>query len=312
MPAVDIEVRHLRLVRAVAEHGTLTRAGELLNLTQSALSHQLREIESRLERPLFLRVGKRMVLTPAGDRLLASARRVLEEIEVAHHELTTDGGDRRVSLRISTECYTCYHWLPALLQGLRRKHAGIDVAIDVDATRRPLAAVLDGRLDLAIMTSRVRDRRLAVRPLFDDDLVAVASPTHPLARRRHVALRDLNQETLFIYSSPQESLVVQRIILPAGLATRLQQVQLTEAIVELVKAGLGISILARWAVQPYVAAGSLVVLPLKTRGLARRWQAVVLKQHVNATHIRDFIELLSRAAPRRPGQLPSARGDVAS
>ena len=303
--AMDIEVRHLRLVRSVAEHGSLTRAGEILHLTQSALSHQLREIESRLDRPLFLRVGKRMVLTPAGERLLSSARRVLEEIDVVRQDLATPAAERRRPLRIATECYTCYHWLPALLKAFQRKHADVDLTIDVESTNQPVAALLDGRLDLAIMSSRVGDRRLAVRPLFDDDLVAVAAPGHPLARRRQVALRDLNDETLFIYSAPQESTVVQRIIRPAGLATRIRQVQLTEAIVELVKAGMGVSILARWAVQPYVADGSLVVLPLKAPGLARRWNAVMLKQHAQLAHVVDFIELMSRAAPRRPGLLPA-------
>src|SRR3954467_5119524 len=108
---MDLEIRHLRLVAAVADVGSLTRAGDQLHLTQSALSHQLRDIESRLGAALFLRVGKRLVLTPAGERLLASATDVLARLERTEQDIREMGRDRAGSLRITTECYTCYHWL---------------------------------------------------------------------------------------------------------------------------------------------------------------------------------------------------------
>src|SRR5262249_52440338 len=110
--AMDIDVRHLRLVAAVADVGSLTRAGDRLHLTQSALSHQLRDIESRLGTALFLRVGKRLVLTPAGERLLSTAREVLDRLEQAEAAIREMGKDRGGLLRLTTECYTCYHWLP--------------------------------------------------------------------------------------------------------------------------------------------------------------------------------------------------------
>src|ERR1700694_389433 len=112
---VDIEIRHLQLVAAVADVGSLTRAGDRLHLTQSALSHQLRDIEERLDAPLFLRIGKRLLLTPAGERLLWSAKKVLERLEQTEHDIRQMGRDRAGMLRLTTECYTCYHWLPPLL-----------------------------------------------------------------------------------------------------------------------------------------------------------------------------------------------------
>src|SRR5262252_6692462 len=112
---MDLEVRHLRLVAAVADCGSLTRAGDRLHLTQSALSHQLRDIESRLGVALFLRIGKRLVLTPAGERLLGSAREVLGALRQAELEIRQLGQENAGLLRITTECYTCYHWLPPLL-----------------------------------------------------------------------------------------------------------------------------------------------------------------------------------------------------
>src|SRR6195256_6998674 len=154
----DLEIRPLRLVAAVAEVGSLTRAGEQLHLTQSALSHQLRDIESRLGTALFLRVGKRLVLTPAGERLLASARDVLERLTQTEPDIREMGRDRAGILRITTECYTCYHWLPPLLLRYRRTFPRVEVRIDVEATRRPLEMLLAGKIDLALMSTPVRDR----------------------------------------------------------------------------------------------------------------------------------------------------------
>jgi len=178
---VDLEVRHLRLVAAVADVGSLTRAGDQLHLTQSALSHQLRDIESRLGAALFLRVGKRLVLTPAGERLLASATDVLHRLERAEHEIREMGRDRAGSLRITTECYTCYHWLPPLLLRYRRTFPRVEVRIDVGATHRPVEMLLAGKIDLGLMSTAVKDRRLVSHRLFDDELVVIAAVHHRFA-----------------------------------------------------------------------------------------------------------------------------------
>src|SRR5262249_50791209 len=168
--SMDLEVRHLQLVAAVAEVGSLTRAGDRLHLTQSALSHQLRDIESRLGAALFLRVGKRLVITPPGERLLAAARGVLARPAQTQTAIRERGRDHAGLIRLTTECYTCYHWLPALLTRYRRRFPRVEVRIDVDATRRPIEGLLAGRIDLALVSSPVRDRRLALVPVFDDEL----------------------------------------------------------------------------------------------------------------------------------------------
>ena len=133
---IDLEIRHLRLVAAVAGVGSLTRAGDRLHLTQSALSHQLRDIESRLGAALFLRVGKRLVLTRrrAAARLGPRRPRTAGPDRARHPR---DGRDRAGGLRITTECYTCYHWLPPLLLRYRRTFPKVEVRIDVDATGPP-------------------------------------------------------------------------------------------------------------------------------------------------------------------------------
>jgi LysR family transcriptional regulator, regulator for metE and metH len=295
---MDLEVRHLRLVSAVAELGSLTRAGDRLHLTQSALSHQLRDIESRLGAALFLRVGKRLVLTPAGERLLATARDVLDRLDRTEQDIHQMGKARAGMLRLTTECYTCYHWLPPLLVRYRKRFPQVEVRIDVAATGRPLDMLLAGKLDLAIMSTPVRDRRLVSRPVFDDELVVVAARDHRFARQTHVRLSDLRDETLYVYPPKEESRVLQEVLVPSGHApARVEEVMLTESIAELVKAGLGVSVLARWAVQPLVDAGSIVSRPLTARGLRREWRAVMPKDLAGADYIGEFIELLGKHAP---------------
>src|SRR5262245_23486087 len=168
---MDLEIRHLRLVEAIAEEESVTGAGVRLHLTQSALSHQLRDIETRLGTPLFLRLNKRMLLTPAGERLLTSARDVLDRLRRAEDEIRRSAADGGGLLRLAVECYTCYHWLPPVLsmRSFREKYRRVEVRIVAEATRQPLEWLLQGKLDLAVVSSPARDRRLVRRPLFQDE-----------------------------------------------------------------------------------------------------------------------------------------------
>jgi LysR family transcriptional regulator for metE and metH len=308
---MDIEIRHLRLVAAVADVGSLTRAGDQLHLTQSALSHQLRDIESRLGAALFLRVGKRLVLTPAGERLLASATDVLHRLERAEHELREMGRDRAGSLRSTTECYTCYHWLPPLLLRFRRSFPRVEVRIDVEGTHHPVEMLLAGKIDVGIMSTPVRDRRLVSRRVFDDELVLITSTQHRFAQQARVRLTQMREETLFVYPPKEESGPLQNVLIPAGaMPARIEQVQLTEAITELVKAGLGVAILARWAVQPLIDAGTIVGHTLPARGMHRVWSAVMPKDLARTDYVNEFIDLLEKHAPtgRRPASVLTLAG----
>src|SRR5712691_4753672 len=256
---MDLEIRHLQLVAAVAEVGSLTRAGE---------------------------------------RLLASARDVLERLTQAEHDIREMGRDHAGVLRLTTECYTCYHWLPPLLTKYRRKFPRVEVRIDVDATRQPVETLLAGKVDVALMSTPVRDRRLTATPIFDDELIVIAATTHPFAKKTHVKVADMHGETLLLYPPKEESLVLNQVLLPAGAVPgRIDEIQLTEAIVELVKAGLGVSVIARWAVEPIVKSGALVARPLTARGLHRRWSAVMPKDLAKADFVREFVDLLVQYAP---------------
>ena len=305
---MELEVRHLKLVREVSAAGSLTRAGAALHLTQSALSHQLRDIESRLGTALFLRVGKRMVLTPAGERLLRSADDVLAAIERTEEAIRNLSGDKRGVLRLTTECYTCYHWLPGLMKRYRQSHPQVDIRIDVAATSDPITSLVEGRLDIAIISDPVRDRRVVAKPLFEDELVVVLEPHHPLAAKPFLQPQDFAQETLLTYSPKEESTIYQRVLLPAGVMPVVQQVQITEAMVELVKAGLGVAVLARWAVDPYVKSGALRAVRLTRLGYRRTWSAATLKDMARVPYVKAFIDLIAA----HPPFTARARGIVAA
>ena len=182
-----LETRHLRLAAAVAEHGSLTRAGRELHLTQSALSHQLLDLEGRLRVTLFHRMGKRMVPTVAGLRLVDAARQTLPDPARRRRGAAPPGQRPRAVLRLSTECYTCYHWLPRVLDRFRERHPRVEVQIVPEATREPIAALLDGRIDLGIVSSAERDERLAYHPLFQDELCAVMRAGTPARRRAGIS-----------------------------------------------------------------------------------------------------------------------------
>jgi LysR family transcriptional regulator for metE and metH len=299
---MDLEVRHLRLIAGIAEAGSMTKAATGLHLTQSALSHQLRDIESRFNTAFFLRVGKRMVLTAAGRRVLESAGRILDELGRVEEDIRQLAQQRDGMIRVATQCNTGYHWLPPLLARFNRKHPRVSVSIMADATDRPVQALVNGQIDLAILTNDVTDPRLRLRRLFTDEMVALVSRQHPWASRAWVSPRQLATEHLLLYSSaPEESFVLRRILGPAGLTpTRFTFIMLTEAMIEMAKAGLGVAVLPRWSAQAAIATRSIVPLSITRRGIRRNWTAATLKALAEPAWLADFIELIAaQALPTR-------------
>jgi LysR family transcriptional regulator for metE and metH len=300
--AMELEVRHLRLVTEIAEAGSMTRAAERLFLTQSALSHQLRDIESRIGTPFFIRLGRRMVLTEAGRRLVDAARPMLAELRRAEDDLKRLAGNSDGCIRVTTQCNTGYHWLAPLLGTFQRKHPRVTVDIVADATDRPIDALLEGRVDLAILVSAVDDRRLRMRPLFTDEMIAIVSPSDPLTKRRFVTAAELAEQHLLLYSSTrEESFLLQTVLRPAGLtAPRVSFIMLTEAMIELARAGVGVGILPRWSAQRAIATRAVVPLSITRGGMRRQWSAATLTAGHEPAYVGDFIDLLAeRALPVR-------------
>jgi LysR family transcriptional regulator for metE and metH len=295
---MELEIRHLRLVSAVAEHQSLTKAGAVLHLSQSALSHQLRDIEDRLGSRLFHRLNKRMVPTPAGERLLESAQTVLRELKTAEESIRRGLAPRPTPLRFATECYTMYHWLPAVLKPFRRQFPHVQVQIDPDSTLDPIGRLVDGRIDLALVSTAVHNPRLSVTPLFEDEHVLVVPPTHRLAKQRWVRLAEFREECLLTYTGAEASAFLTRVLRPAGVVpAHVETVKLTEVALEMVRAGLGVAVLARWAVEPCVRIGALRALRVTPDGWFKHWQAVVPRHQAEAEHLQEFMRLVTTHTP---------------
>jgi LysR family transcriptional regulator for metE and metH len=271
----------------------MRRAAERLHVSQPALSRRLSAIEGRLGVRLFLR-APRFVPTPAGEELLAAAHVVLERLDAVEHKLVSIGQGNSGVIRLSTECNTCYQWLPARLSSFYQKYPDVSVEIVIEASPNPLPWLMDGRLDLAIVSSDPVLDSYALTPLFKDQMVAVMAPNHALAKKSFLRPIDFAEEHLFVYNSPVESnRIFQRVLTPAGVRPRkVTPMPLTEATLELVKAGLGIAVLARWSVANFVATKSLAALRITESGFWRNWAAVYRRESV-PSHLKDFVKLLA-------------------
>jgi LysR family transcriptional regulator, regulator for metE and metH len=246
-----LETRHLRLVLAVAREQSVTRAARNLNLSQSALSHQLLNLERDLDVELFRRVGKKMVPSVAAERLLEHAERILADLDRAERAVRAEHQTGRIPLRLTTSCYTHYAWLASDLARFGAIHPRIDSRIVFQETRHELVALEEDQVDLAITTRPPKNREFVREELFSDRIVAVLAKDHPLANRvqgTQLRWEHLAGETILIYDIPEEDEARIREAVQRGKGKAktgplgVWRVQLTEAIVELAKAHQGIGI----------------------------------------------------------------------
>ncbi len=305
-----LDSRHLRVVAEVARTESVTRAADRLNVTQSAVSHQLREIEDKLGTPIFVRSGRRMLLTPAGRLLAEAASQVLDAIGQVEARVSQLARNISGELRVSAHCHTGYHWLPALVEGLRRRYPHFEIRISPEFTLNPIAALLDAKLDLAIVNDASDDRRLRFRELFDDEHVAVVPPGHAWASRTFVTPEELVTEQLYLYSrSIEDSFIVQKVLRPAGIELqRVTYLQLTEGILEMVKAAMGASVLPKWSIANVIASGDIRAVRITRAGVFRKWYAVTLGDGASAPFVEEFIRLLIKQGPTAKKVVRSPRG----
>jgi len=289
---MKLEIRHLQLVEAITAEGSVTRAAERLHVTQSALSHQLREIEDRLGTQLFLRVNRRLALAPAGERLLQSARRVLDELRLAEDDIGRLATHQDGVIRVSTECYTCYQWLPPLLAPFHKRYPRVDVEIVADVTRHAVDALYARKIDLALVHQVRRDPRLRITPVFEDEVVVIVPRDHALVSKEFVVAADLANEHLLMHSSAEESFFAKTLAREGVRPRKHTVILLTEAIVELVRAGVGISAVPRWTVARELHSGDLVALRFTKKGLPRKWGAATLKSDAIPEPVKALIALM--------------------
>ena len=249
-----MEIRYLRLIKAIVEEGSITRAMDVLHLSQSALSYQLKEAELQVGTLLFFRRNKKLILTPVGKKLYATANKVLKELDAAESEIKKMMNGEHGVIRISTECYTSYHWLPPVLRKFKAEFPNVEIEIVFEATHRPIEKLIAGELDLAITSNPEHLEQIEFIQLFSDEMLAVVSNQHPWANREFVEAEDFQDVSLIIHSLPLDTVSIFRTQLtPKGInPKKLIVLPLTEASIELVKANMGVIVMANWALHPYL------------------------------------------------------------
>jgi LysR family transcriptional regulator for metE and metH len=239
-----------------------------------------------------------MTLTSAGERLLRSARAVIDELARAEKEIRENNGHidaERGLIRLSTECYTVYHWLPPRLRMFQQKYPAVEFQLVVEATDNPHEALLNGDLDIAIVCSPARNRKIRYTPLFEDEMVVIVSPEHRMAGKLYAEPQDFADETVLLFPPKSDSSLLNDILTPAGIVPRrIQELTLTEAIIDLVRGGMGVATVARWAAAPQLATGAVVGLPLTARGFYRNWAAAQLRHKSAPPYLDEFVKVLAQ------------------
>ena len=306
---MDLETRELRMLVAIADEGTVTRAAVRLNISQPALSHGLRALERRIGVTLFARHARGLVATEAGERLLRTARAVVREIERARVDITGGTVGRGELLRLSTECYTAYHWLPPVFQEFRERCPGVELRVVPSAIGHPLRALRDEALDVAIVVRREAYAGFVYHELFEDELVVVMHPDHPLASEEFATAQHFASEHVLLYTEdPFDTTLMRAVLAPAGVMPReISYVPATEALLELVRTGLGVSVVARWAVARQVRDGELAAIPLTKTGRRRTWSAAVRRAIADRSAIHALVALLRQHAPEFKTVAPRKR-----
>lgn len=289
-----MEIRHLRLIKAIVEEGSITKAIDKLHLTQSALSHQLKEAEYQLGTKIFLRQNKKLVLTKAGEKLYQAATEVLDKLTATEKEIKALVFGEVGEIRISTECYSSYHWLPSVLKQFHLLYPNIELKIVMEATHYPLQKLLDNVLDIAITSDPVKNDKITYKELFQDEMVMVVSENHPWTKKKFVVAEDFVNEHLLIHSTPLETVTIHQFLLaPAGITPKkITPLPLTEASIEMVKADMAIMGMAKWALQPYLKANSIKAVKIGKNGLKRTHYIAIMSNKTYPAYFNHFIEFL--------------------
>jgi LysR family transcriptional regulator, regulator for metE and metH len=290
---IPLELRHLRTLVALRDTGSLVEAAERVFLTQSALSHQIKELESRLGCALFVRKTRPVRFTSAGQRLLRLADEVLPLIHGAEHDLVRLAGGETGRIFMAIECHSCFEWLLPAIN--RYREAWPDVELDVASGHHfaPLPALARGDLDLVITADPIADPALAYLPLFSYEAVLALPRDHRLAGKPWVEPADLATETLITYPVDRSRLDVFKSFLePAGVEpVRVRTAELTTMMIQLVASGRGVVCLPNWALHEYLERDYVIAKSLGEDGVWPTLYGAVRQDQADAPFIRGFVEV---------------------
>lgn len=305
---MHIELRHLRSIRAIHEAGGLARAADILNITQSALSHQVKGLEEQVGMELFVRRTRPLKLSAAGMKLLRLAERILPEIEAFEEDLAGVISGKAGRLHMAIECHACFEWLFPVLERFRHAWPEVDVDIRPGLAFGALPALMREEVDLVITSDPEKLDGIDFTPLFDYEPVFVASSQHPLAAKSFIVAEDFRDQTLITYPVERGRLdVFSQLLIPARVEPRtIRQVELTAVILMLVASNRGVSVLPDWVLREVRFSSDYVTRPLTESGLTRRLYAATRAED----GAKPYMAHVLRLARTEPVKLQ--RGDAAA
>jgi LysR family transcriptional regulator for metE and metH len=293
-----VELRHLRTIRAIQQAGGLARAAEVLNMTQSALSHQVKGLEDQAGMELFVRRSKPMRLSAAGHRMLRAAERILPEIDAMEEEFRALRAGRTGRLHIAIECHACFDWLFPVLEMFRHAWPEIDVDIRAGLAFEALAALNREDVDLVISSDREPPPGIVFNPLFDYHPTFVASAQNPLAEKDFITAEDFKDQVLITYPVSRDKLdIFTEILTPAKVEPRAQRTaELTAVILMLVGSNRGVAVLPDWVMREVKSNADYVTRPLGPEVVTKRMYAATRAEDAAKPFMAHFLRL-ARSEP---------------
>lgn len=308
------DLRHLRTLVALRDTGSLVEAAERLFLTQSALSHQLKDLETRLGCTLFIRKTRPVRFTPAGQRLLDLAEEVLPRVREASTDLVRYAEGMSGRLFLAIECHSCFEWLLPAINAFREDWPEVELDISGGFHFDPLPALARGDLDLVITADPIPDAALAYEPLFGYEAQLALAVDHPLASRAWLEPDDLAGETLIVYPVDRSRMDVFTSFLdPAGVAPRgTRTAELTTMMVQLVATGRGVACLPNWALHEYTERSYVVARSLGEDGVWPNLYAAVRADERDVHFVASFVRTAKATCFENLVGIVPADADVAA
>jgi len=288
-----IELRHLRTIRAIHQAGGLARAAEVLNMTQSALSHQVAGLEDQAGMDLFVRRSKPMKLSAAGIRMLRAADRILPEIDAMEEEFRSLRSGKTGRLHIAIECHACFDWLFPVLELFRHAWPEVDVDIRAGLAFDALPALNREEVDLVISSNPVPLPGITFNPLFDYHPTFLAAAANPLAAKEVIEAEDFRDQTLITYPVTRDKLdVFTELLTPAKVEPRAQRTaELTAVILMLVGSNRGVAVLPDWVLRDVKSSADYVTRPLGPGVIVKRLYAATREEDAARPFMAHFLKL---------------------
>jgi DNA-binding transcriptional LysR family regulator len=256
-----VEIRQLRAFVAIAESGTFTAGALRVHVTQAAISMQIRQLETEIGAKVFVRAPRHVILTEAGEQLLRRARHILREHDAALDEIAELAGAERGRLRIgSASAMVLTEQLPSILKELRKQHPAADISVTSGTSEVLVDQILAGEVDVAFVSLPVDVRGIKTERLSEDQLVAIASPQHKLAKQKTISAYTLAGERLILGERGGNTRrLIDQFFAQAGVSLRVaMELSRQQAIKRMVEEDMGVGIVPLQSVKEEVERGRLI------------------------------------------------------